>query len=400
MKTKIPSVDLQAEFREIHSEVTKRIQAVLAGGRYILGKEVQEFETNFARFTGVKYALGVASGSDALLLGLMAFDVRPGDEVITTSFTFISTATAIARLGAKPVFADIEPNTFNLNPNLIKNKINRRTKGIIVVHLYGHPCRMDEIMRIAKRHRLFVIEDCAQACGATFRGKQVGTFGDMGAFSFYPTKTIGAMGDAGAVIAQSKKLYEKLKSLARHGEDGTFHSYRHVRIGVNSRLDELQAAVLNVKLKHLPRWNRMRRALAKRYDQLLQQGTGLKFDLSPVLVQPTETKAAKSVYHQYTLRVQNRDELRNYLSEQGVASSVYYPLPLHLQPCFRYLRYRKGSLPQAERASREVLSLPLYPQMSLDKQKIIVSALRRFLSWLGLKSEVDNSSKQFILNKL
>lgn len=380
MKTKIPPIDLQAEFREIAPAVAKRTQAVLTRGRYILGREVRTFETNFARFTGAQYALGVASGSDALLLGLMALDLKPGDEVITTPFTFIATATMIARLGAKPVFADIEPDTFNLNPDLIQRKITKRTRGIIPVHLYGNPCRIDEIVRLAKRNGLFVVEDCAQACGATFRGKEVGTFGDIGAFSFYPTKTIGAAGDAGAVTTQSKKLYEKLKSLARHGEDGAFHSYRHVRIGINSRLDELQAAVLNIKLKHLPKWNRTRRELAKCYDQLLKKGTGNNSLPVPFFEVPHETPNAKSIYHQYTLRVQNRDELRNYLNQQGIASTVYYPLPLHLQPCFRYLGYREGSLPQAEQASHEVLSLPLYPQISADKQKTVVSVLQRFLS--------------------
>ncbi|MBI4395050.1 MAG: DegT/DnrJ/EryC1/StrS family aminotransferase, partial [Candidatus Omnitrophica bacterium] len=333
----IPPLNLQAEFREIRSALIPRMRRIFTSGRYILGSEVSQLEKDFARFVGTRYAVGVASGSDALLLALMAFDVKPGDEIITTPFSFIATATAIVRLGAKPVFVDVEPDTFNLNPDLIRKKVTGRTRGIVPVHLYGNPCGMDEILKIAKRFKLFVVEDCAQACGATFRGKQVGTFGDFGAFSFYPTKTIGAMGDAGALTTNNKKLYEKIKSLHLHGQMD--HSYHHPLIGINSRLDEIQAAVLNVKLKHLAKWNKKRRDAAERYHRLLvkdglsspqrrgptKKGTGNTSCLSPFLSVPVETPYGKSVFHQYVIRTAKRDALFKFLKDRGVSAAVYYP---------------------------------------------------------------------------
>ncbi len=375
MKTKISPLDLQAEFREVQHELAERTRRVFESGHYILGREVDKFEEHFRRFVGTKYAIGVASGSDALLLALMALEIKPEDEVLTTPFTFISTATVIARLGAKPVFVDIDPRTLNLNPDLIKKKVTRRTRAIIPVHLYGNPCQVDEILSLAKRFKLSVIEDCAQACGATFRGKQVGNLGDFGAFSFYPTKTIGAAGDAGAITTNQKKLYEKVKSLHRHGEDGRFHSYRHPFIGINSRLDEIQAAVLNVKLKHLAKWNQLRRLAAKRYDRLIfESGSNLKLKL------PVETQKGQSVCHQYVIQTPDRDRLLAYLHAAGIQAGVYYPLPLHLQPCFRYLGYRQGDFPVAEQASREVLSLPLYPQIQPVQQQFVISKIRKFFS--------------------
>lgn len=372
MKTRIPPLDLQAEFREIRSELTKRISRVVTSGRYILGEEVKQFERNFARFVGTKYAVGVASGSDALLLALMALDVKRGDEVITTPFSFIATATAIVRLGAKPVFVDIDPETFNIDPDLIQKKVTKRTRGVIIVHLYGNPCRMDQISNVAKKFGLFVIEDCAQACGATFRGKQVGSFGEFGTFSFYPTKTIGAMGDAGAVATNNSKLHEKIKSLHLHGEDGKFHSYKHPLIGMNSRLDEIQAAALNVKLKRLATWNKVRRKAAERYSRFI-----FKASLSDLQI-PFETPGSKAVYHQYVVQTFARERLRSYLDNQGISSSVYYPLPLHLQPCFRYLGYRQGDFPIAENACRKVLSLPLYPQIQPRVQAAVIDKIQLF----------------------
>ncbi|OGW88038.1 MAG: hypothetical protein A3A81_09085, partial [Omnitrophica bacterium RIFCSPLOWO2_01_FULL_45_10b] len=327
-------------------------------------------------------------------------------------FSFISTATVITRLGAKPVFVDIEPETFHLNPALIKKKLTKKTRVIIPVHLYGNPCRIDEIVSLAKRAGVFVIEDCAQSCGATFKGKQTGSFGDFGAFSFYPTKTLGAAGDAGAITTNDKKLYEKIKSLHLHGEDGAFHSYRYSLIGINSRLDEIQAAALNVKLKHLPRWNRVRRKAAERYNRLIfesgllrpvhplavlamtslrasaQQnggsavtGGGKRSNLSTGkgrLELPTQTPGGKSVYHQYVIRTPRRDQLLTYLKSAGIASGVYYPLPLHLQPCFKSLGYKHGDFHEAERASHEVLSLPLYPQITPASQQAVVSSIKKF----------------------
>lgn len=369
----IPPVDLKTEFKEIGQEVSKRVSAVMKGGRYVLGDQVRTFENNFAKFTQAKHALGVANGSDALLLALMAFNVKAGDEILTTPFTFIATVTAIARLGAKPVFVDIEPESFNINPELIESRITKRTRGIIVVHLYGNPCRMDRIMKIAKAHKLFVIEDCAQACGTTFRGRSVGTFGDIGTFSFYPTKTLGAFGDGGAVTTGNTDLFEKLKSLHLHGEDGKFHSYRHALIGINSRLDEIQAAILNVKLKHLNRWNKLRRKAAEKYNKLLGNlsCSAMKF--------PTEVSGGYHVYHQYTLRTTRRDQLLAHLRSEDVYAGVYYPLPMHFQPCFEYLGYKEGDFPESERASREVLSLPIYPQIISRDQVSIAKKIQSFL---------------------
>ena len=423
MKTSIPPLDLKAEFREVRFELKRRINLIFGRGRFILGQEVAEFEERFSHFVGTKYSIGVASGSDALLLGLMALGVRPGDEIITTPFTFVSTATAITRLGAKPVFVDIDPLTFNINPDFIKDKITERARGIIPVHLYGNPCRIDEICALAKRLGLFVVEDCAQACGATFRKKQVGSFGEFGAFSFYPTKTLGALGDAGAITTNQKKLYEKIKSLHRHGEEGADHSYRHTSIGINSRLDELQAAILNVKLKHLEKWNQARRRAAERYNRFLHRvgissdsyrmsfprkresavtrfptlseknvkffpksaprmGASVKAfgnDSGDVrIILPTETPNSRSVYHQYTIQITKRDQLLSYLRKLGISSSVYYPVPLHLQPCFRYLGYRRGDLPEAEKVSHSILSLPLYPQIKVAEQQLVVKSIRNF----------------------
>ena len=365
----VPALDLQAEYREIERELKPRILRVLKSGRYILGKEVEEFETSFARFVGTQYAIGLASGSDALLLGLMALDIKPGDEIITSPFSFIATATAVARLGAKPVFVDIDPDTFNLNPTLIKGKITSRTRGIIPVHLFGNPCQMTDIMKTAKEHGLFVIEDCAQAAGASFGGKQVGFFGEVGVFSFYPTKTIGAMGDAGAITTNQNDFYEKIKSIHIHGEASRKDPYRHILIGINSRLDEIQAAVLNVKLKRLKKWNELRRKIADRYDEFLSGISEIRLP-----------NAEHSVFHQYSIQTSRRDELQRHLRDQGIQTGIYYPIPLHLQPCFEYLGYRTGDFPAAEQLSRDILSLPIYPQLKSSHQNKVIKVINRLFS--------------------
>ena len=323
---KVPPLDLAAEYREIESEVKPRLDRVLKSGHFILGGEVAAFESEFARFVGSRYAIGVASGSDALLLSLMALEIKPNDEVITSSFTFIATGTAIARLGAKPVFADIDPESFNVDPRSIEKKITKRTKAIIPVHLYGQSCDMPSILKIAKKHKLFVIEDCAQACGATWKGKTVGSFGDFGCFSFYPTKTIGAYGDGGAVVASSAKLAAEIRSLRQYGTKKK--KYYHEEIGVNSRLDEIQAAILNVKLKRLPEWNKKRAQLARHYDRLIGA-----LNLKEITI-PERAAHAGHVYHQYGILVEQRDALMKFLIDHGVMAGVYYPQPLHLQKCF------------------------------------------------------------------
>ncbi len=388
----VPQLDLKAEYAEIKGPLQKRISRFFNNGRYILGAEVKEFERNFAKFIGTKYAVGVASGTDAVLLPLMAYGIKEGDEIITTPFTFIASATSIARLGAKPVFVDIEPNAFTIDPALIEKKITARTRGIVVVHLYGNPCRMNEIRSIAKRHGLFIVEDCAQSCGSTYHNKQTGSLGEAGAFSFYPTKTLGAAGDAGIITTNDKKIYEKIKSLRHHGDDGRHHAYNHVLIGINSRLDEIQAAILNVKLKRLPKWNEARRRAAKRYDDLimksglLRRPDGLLAMTSreglqkPPSLRAKRSNQATSVYHQYILRIKDgkRDQLLAHLRSQGIQAAVYYPTPLHLQPCFGYLNYKSGDFPTAERASQEVLSLPLYPQIKKSQQNQALKALSSF----------------------
>lgn len=369
----VPQLDLKAEYAEIRELVKKRVQLFFESGRYILAKEVEEFENSFSKFIGTKYAVGVASGTDAILLPLMAHGVEEGDEIITTPFTFIATATSITRLGARPVFVDIEPDTYNINPDLIKKKITRKTRGIIAVHLYGNPCRIDAIQSIAKQNNLFVIEDCAQACGSIYRNKKVGALGNAGAFSFYPTKTLGAAGDAGIVTTNDKTISEKIRSLRHHGDDGRHHVYNHVSIGINSRLDEIQAAILNVKLKFLPKWNQKRRQAASYYSQSIQKMG------SKNIVIPIETDGGTSVYHQYILRILNgkRDKVMAHLRQNGIQSAVYYPTPLHKQPCFGYLGFKSGDFPIAEKATKEVLSLPLYPQITKSQQNQVINYLSK-----------------------
>ena len=369
---KVPPLDLSKEYQSIQNEVESRLKRVLASGRFILGQEVSKFEDRFARFIGTKYCVAVASGSDALLLSLIALGIGKGDEVITTPLTFIATATAIARTGATPVFVDIDPKTFNLNPKLIQKKIIRKTKAILPVHLYGAPCDISAINSIARKHGLFVIEDCAQSAGAKWKGKHTGSFGDFGAFSFYPTKNLGAYGDAGAITTNHAKFNALLRSLRNHGADQK--KYHHDRIGANSRLDEIQAAILNVKLKYIDQWNKTRRQIAARYHQLFRTAKIRE-------VQITENVSESvSVFHQYTILVEQRDSLLRFLNRKGIAASVYYPTPLHLQPCFRNLGYWKGDLPETEKAVQKILQLPIYPALSASAQRFIVSKVRQFFS--------------------
>lgn len=367
---KIPPVDLQAEFKELETEINSRVNRVLKSGHFVLGEEVREFEAHFAREMEAKYCVSVASGSDALLLGLMALGIGSGDEVITTPFTFIATATAVDRLGAKPIFIDIDPDTLNIDPELIEKAITKQTRAILPVHLYGLPCEMHKIMAIAKKHGLRVLEDCAQSAGAKLSGKSMGTFGELGAFSFYPTKTLGAYGDGGAILTDSPELEKVLRSLRDHGAGDK--KYYHERIGVNSRLDEIQAAILNVKLKRLAAWNEKRRELAAQYDGLFA-----KAKLSQVKI-PKRPASVKAVYHQYAIYVEQRDALLNHLKESGISANVYYPLPLHLQTCFHSLSYQKGSMPYAEAAAQTVLNLPIYPQLGQTEQEFVVFTISRF----------------------
>jgi len=367
---KIPPLNLAKEYREIKSGVNRSLQNIFKSGQYILGREVQDFEKNFAKKIGAKFAAGVASGSDALYLSLMVLGIGAGDEVITTPHTYIATGTAIARLGAKPVFVDIDPETFNINPDLIEKKITRKTKVIMPVHLYGMPCDMTKIMAIARKYKLHVIEDCAQATGAKWRGKTIGSFGTLSGFSFYPTKILGAYGDGGMVVTNSAKLDSEVR-LLRVQSDLT-KKYVHHKIGVNSRLDTVQAAILDVKLKKMDFWNQKRIRASKIYDSLLKK-SGLK-----EIRIPKRFSNVKHVYHQYTIWAKQRDALLKFLKSNGIAAGIYYPLPLHLQPCFKYLKYKKGSCPEAENAARSIISLPLFPQIQFVEQKFVVSKINEF----------------------
>jgi dTDP-4-amino-4,6-dideoxygalactose transaminase len=326
---------------------------------FILGDNVKHLEKELAAYCGARYAIGVGNGSDALYLALLAAGVGPGDEVITTPFTFYATAGAIERVGAKPVFTDIEKDTFNIDPNLIEAKITGKTRAIIPVHLYGCPADMGPIVELAGKYQLKVIEDGAQSLGALYKGRKVGAIGDMGCLSFFPTKNLGAFGDGGAVLTSDPELAEKVRMLRVHGAKT---KYYHELPGCNSRLDELQAAILRVKMPYLEGWNRRRREIASRYRDKL---SGL--EEKGMLMLPKTPDYAEHVFHQYTIQLEDRDGLRDYLKQQGVGSTVYYPVPLHLQKVFQPLGYKEGDFPVAEAACRKVLSLPMFPELTDDE---------------------------------
>ncbi len=350
----IPMVDLKKNYIDIKTEVINEIAEVMEGAQFILGKKSRALEEQIREFLGVSNALSVASGTDALHIALRALEIGHGDEVITTPFTFFATAEAIVYVGAKPVFVDIQEDTLNINPSLIEDKITEKTKAILPVHIFGHPADMIEIMSIANKYNLKVVEDCAQSFGACIGDKRAGSFGDAGCFSFYPTKNLGGYGDGGMVVFNDEALYESLKKLRNHGSLG---GYIHEMIGYNSRLDEMQAAVLLVKMRRINRYNEQRRNCASIYNQLLKD--------IPVSC-PIEKEGALHVYHQYTIRSKHRDLIKERLNAQGIASVVYYPIPLHLQVAMSYLGYKSGDLPVAESLSRQVLSLPIYPELERE----------------------------------
>lgn len=339
-------VDLSPQYDELKAETDAAVLRVLSGGRFILGDEVSAFEEEFSRYLGVARGVGVASGTDALVLTMMALGVGPGDEVLTTPSTFIATADAIARCGAIPVFADIDPATFNLDPSSVEERLTKRTRAIIVVHLYGGPAPVARILELAGSRGIPVIEDCAQAHGAAIGERRVGSLGTAATFSFFPTKPLGCAGDGGMVCTDDEDLAEKVRMLRAHGAR---RKYVHEEIGLNSRLDELQAAILRLKLGRLDKWNEARRRAARRYDDRLEGVTT-----------PRVMEGAVHAYHLYTVRSPERDLLKARLDESGIASAVYYPVPVHLQPCFRHLGYRAGDFPESERAAAECLSLPMY----------------------------------------
>ncbi|MEB3826343.1 DegT/DnrJ/EryC1/StrS family aminotransferase [Phormidium sp. CCY1219] len=370
----IPPLDLARQYQTIRNEVEAVVLEVMASGRYVGGSWVSDFERQFADYIGTSECVACNSGTDALYLTLRALDIGPGDEVITTAFTFFATTEVISQVGATPVFVDIAPSGFNLDVERVAAAITPRTRAILLVHLFGQPVEMTRLMAIAASHQIPVIEDCAQSTGATWKEKKVGSIGDMGCFSFFPTKNLGAFGDGGAVTTNDAALAAKMRVLKDHGAT---KRYYHEQVGANSRLDALQAAILQVKLPYLEGWNQRRRAIAKRYHQLLAPFPGI--------VLPQELEGGEGVWNQYTIRVKClgdegetnwRDRLQQQLQQAGVAATVYYPFPLHLQPVYRHLGYSRGQLPACERASREVLSLPMFPELSVAEQDRVVYCLK------------------------
>jgi dTDP-4-amino-4,6-dideoxygalactose transaminase len=368
----VPLLDLKLQYATIRDDVRAAIDRVFASQRFVLGDEGHALEAQIAGYCRVKHAIGCASGSDALLLALMSCGVGPGDEVITTPFTFFATGAAITRLGARPIFVDIDRATFNLDPERVGPALNRRTKAIIAVHLYGQCADMKPLLEAAEKHNLPVIEDAAQAIGAEDRGRRAGAIGLIGCLSFYPSKNLGGPGDGGMLLTGDDEHAARLRALHVHGEDRKYH---HDLVGINSRLDELQAAVLRVKFGHLEDWTRARQRRAQQYE-LMFTDAGLNEQLQTPHVRPE----ARHVFHQFVIRVRagERDRLREHLRARAVGTDIYYPLPLHLQTCFRYLGYQKGEFPVTEQAAAETLALPIYPELTEEQQDYVVSEIADF----------------------
>jgi len=365
----VPLLDLSAQYDPIRSAVAKAIDAVLDDQQFILGPPVERFEKEAVLACEVAHAIGVASGSDALLLALMALGVGPGDEVITTPYTFFATGGSIARLSAKAVFVDIDPATYNIAPDKIEEKITPRTKAIMPVHLFGQCADMDTILAVATRHNIPVVEDAAQAIGAIYKGRQAGSMGTFGCFSFFPSKNLGAAGDAGMVTTQDSTLAEKVRILRVHGSKP---KYYHHFLGINSRLDSIQAAILSVKLPYLAEWSRLRAENARFYNE---QFSGMKHVVTPY-IEPHN----QSIYNQYVLRVPHRDALMAHLRKRGIGCEIYYPVPLHVQPCFSDWKGKDGDFPESEKAALETIALPIYSELTKGQKIEVVEAVRNFLS--------------------
>lgn len=362
----IPLVDLKPQHQKLRTVLARAMDRVIKTGAFIHGKDVREFEQAFARFCGTRYCVGVGTGTDALIAALRAVNVGTGDEVIIPAFTFVSTAFAVLAVGARPILVDVDPVTLTMNPVDLPHVLTRRTRAILPVHLYGMPAHMDEILRFAKKHHLFVIEDAAQAHGSIYRGKSAGSMGTIGCFSFYPSKNLGALGDGGAVVTNSARVAQSIRI---YGNIGTQTKYRHTMIGVNSRLDTVQAAVLHLKLTHLNAGNTKRRAHAKLYRQILS-------DLPIVL--PQELPDRTTNYHLFVIRTKDRSRLRRYLSGHGIETGIHYPTPLHRQPALRFLGYQRGSFPVSEKAAKVVLSLPMYPELTARDIRTVATAIHMF----------------------
>ncbi|CDF57743.1 DegT/DnrJ/EryC1/StrS family aminotransferase [Thermobrachium celere] len=363
---KLQLLDLKAQYETIKEEIKEAVINTIESGHYILGPQVKKLEEDIAKYCGVKHGIGVANGTDALVLTLKAFGIGEGDEVITTPFTFFASAETVSQVGATPVFVDVRPDTYCIDADKIEEKITSRTKAIIAVHIFGQMCDMDKIMDIANRHKLIVIEDACQAIGAEYKGKKAGSIGHAACFSFFPTKNLGGYGDGGMVVTNDDEIAQKIRMLRFHGSK---IKYYHDMIGYNSRLDEIQAAILNVKFKYIDEWNNARKEKAHVYNELLR---GTK------CVTPYEDSKCKHIYHLYILQHENREELLKYLNENGVATGIYYPVPLHLQNVYKNLGYNEGDLPVSEMLSKRTFAIPLYPEITFDQQKYVADLIKKF----------------------
>lgn len=362
---KIPFINLKRQYQSIKKEIDKALKEVLISGSYVLGEKVERFEKEFARYCGVRYCLGVNSGTSALHLALRAVGIKEGDEVITQPNTFFATAEAISYCGAKPIFVDINPKDYSINVKEIEKAINKKTRCILPVHLYGLPAEIKKIKKIAKKYNLFLIEDACQAHGVFYGGKHLGTFGEIGCFSFYPGKVLGSAGEAGAAVTNNKNLYLKMKALRDHGQS-TKHKHRFV--GYNYRMEEIQGAILNVKLKRLDNWIKKRRKIAAMYNSLLKG----------IVITPSESSLNTTNFQYYVIRCKNRDKLRDFLEKEGVLALIHYPIPIHLQKAYQFLNYKLGDFPIAEKTAKEILSLPMYPELTKKQIYYIAGLIKKF----------------------
>jgi dTDP-4-amino-4,6-dideoxygalactose transaminase len=380
----VPALNLKAQYQTIRDEIEPAVRRVLESQMFVLGPEVSALEAEIAEYCGASTGIGCASGSDALLLPLLALDIGPGDEVITTPYTFFATAGAIWRTGARPVFVDIEPDTFNVDPSQIEAAITERTRAIIPVHLYGQTADMDRITAAVRPHGLVILEDAAQAIGAAYKGARAGSLGDVAAFSFYPSKNLGGFGDGGMLTTSQAQLARRMARLRAHGMEPKYH---HHEVGFNSRLDALQAAVLRVKLRHLGAWTDLRREVAERYRGLFDS-----FGITDLVTLPVERPGNFHVYNQYVVRVPAplRDPLRDYLTARKVGTEIYYPIPLHLQACFASLGRKAGDFPHSEAAARETIALPIYPELTLAEQSHVVGSIRQFIKEFAYPSRATD----------
>ncbi len=367
---KVPLLDLQPQYQSLRQEILDAVTRVCDSQRYIMGPEIRALESELAAQIGVRETIAVSSGTDALLVALMALGVAAGDEVVTSPYSFFATAGSIARLGARPVFIDIDPTTFNLDAAAVKQALSPRTKAVVPVHLFGLSADLDPLLDAASRAGVAVVEDAAQAIGATYRARAVGTCGTMGCFSFFPSKNLGAFGDAGLVVTDDPATAERVRVLREHGMSPKYH---HAAVGGNFRMDALQAAILRVKARHLPAWIEARRVNASRYVRLFRDA-----GLEGRVILPQEPQGYRHVFNQFVIRTPARDALKRHLDAHGIGNEIYYPVPLHLQPCFASLGYQAGAFPEAERASRESLAIPIYGELTVEQQQAVVGAIREF----------------------